>query len=287
MYKNATRPFVLIDPEKNLWSKIRKEAIAYFKTNNIVWWPGSSEPTGHLLSSQISCLNHLFFLREDKITSLKILRGLNPDFVDICADFENGFVGFEVVSNESYLDEVEKGKKQTRGANCTSIDAMMTGILKNRKKIQISIEWKYTEYYAKNCLADGSSGNTRKARYNHLIQDPQSPIKCTVGTDNFYYEPFYQLIRQTLLSWQMVKHKNLELNADDWLHIDVIPENNLNLRYQVQSPDLIQTGIEDAWKAQLKEPGKYNLMTPQRFLKPILFDSKHKDVINYLNSRYW
>ncbi len=287
IFEGVKRAFVLIDPEKNLWLKIRKDAIAYFKSNNIVWWPGSPEPSGHILSSQVSCVNHLFFLRNEREVALKILKGLNPDFVEVCKDFEDGYIGFEVVSKGSYLGEVPVRQKQTRGANCTSVDAMMSGILKNGKKIQILIEWKYTEYYNKTCMADGNPGIIRRTRYNPLIADPDSPIQCNVDLDNLYYEPFYQIMRQTLLAWQMVKNKKTELNADDYLHCDIIPENNLNLRFQVQAPDLLQTGIEDAWKDQLKEPGKYNVITPQRFLKPILFDSKFRNFINYLNVRYW
>jgi hypothetical protein len=286
-YKSSSRTFVLKDAEKNLWHKIRKEAIDYFTKNKIVWWPGGSEPIGHLLSSQVCCLNHLFFLRDDKEAALMILKNIDADFTDVCADFEGGYIGFEVVSNGSYLSEVPKGKKQTRGANCTSVDAMMTGILKNGKKIQILIEWKYTEFYPKECKADGSSGETRRKRYNELIEDADSPINSTVDLNNLYYEPFYQLMRQTLLAWQMVKHKNEELGADDWLHLDIIPENNLKLRYEVQAPNLIQSGIEEAWKSQLKRPDKYNIITPQKLLKPLLFNTKYRGLINYLNERYW
>jgi len=39
-------------------------------------------------------------------------------------------------------------------------------------------------------MADGKSGITRKSRYDHLITDSDSPIKCTVDLDNLYYEPF-------------------------------------------------------------------------------------------------
>ena len=205
----------------------------------------------------------------------------------VCPDFENGYIGFEVVSKNSYLGEVPVGKKQTRGANCTSVDAMMTGILKNGKKIQVLIEWKYTEFYSKSDKSTGSSGNTRGKRYNSLLADIDSPIKGTVGIDNFYYEPFYQLMRQTLLAWQMTKNKSIELNTDDWLHLDIIPENNLKLRYQVPAPAFIQTGIEEAWKSQLKEPEKYNIITPQKLLKPLIFDPHFKSLISYLNKRYW
>ena len=134
-------PFVLEQAEKNLWTKIRKEAIKYFADNKIVWWPGSAEPSGHILSSQVSCVNHLFFLRHDKDAALKLLQNLNSEIVEVCPDFEDGYIGSEVVSKHSYLNEVKKGSIQTRGANCTSVDAMMSGILKSGKKIQFFIEW--------------------------------------------------------------------------------------------------------------------------------------------------
>jgi len=94
-------------------------------------------------------------------------------------------------------------------------------------------------------------------------------------------------MRQTLLAWQMTKNKSNELHADDWLHLDIIPENNLVIRYRVPAPDLIQTGIEEAWKSQLKQPQKYSIITPQKLLKPIIFEAKYRGLINYLNHRYW
>ena len=43
---------------------IREDAIAYFRSNHIPWWKGAAdEPTGHVLSSQIACVNHLYLLR--------------------------------------------------------------------------------------------------------------------------------------------------------------------------------------------------------------------------------
>lgn len=286
-FNNKPRAFVLKSPEKNLWYQIRLDAIKYFKNNSIVWWPGGDMPSGHLLSSQIACVNHLFFLRDDKVAALTFLQNINENFVDVCADFEDGYIGFEVVSIGSYLGEVPEGKKQTRGANCTSVDAMMTGVLLNGKKIQVLIEWKYTEFYNNDCKANGNSGLTRQSRYNSLIQAKDSPIECKIPIENLYYEPFYQIMRQTLLAWQMVKHKKNELQADDWLHIDVVPETNLHLRYHVTAPDMLQSSTEDAWKDLLKEPQKYLMLNQQELLKPFLFNKKYSSLINYLNKRYW
>lgn len=97
IYRDISRDFVLIDPNKNLWFKIRKDALDYFKTNSIIWWPGSPEISGHMLSSQVACLNHLFFLRNDKVAALKILKNIDHNFTEVCDDFEGGYIGFEVV----------------------------------------------------------------------------------------------------------------------------------------------------------------------------------------------
>ena len=70
IYRNSPRDFVLANPENNLSKDIRAKAIEYFHQNKIVWWPGDTISSGHLLSSQISCLNHLFFLRNDHQAAL-------------------------------------------------------------------------------------------------------------------------------------------------------------------------------------------------------------------------
>ena len=54
----SERDFVLLNGEKNIFKPIRKEVIEYFSKNKISWW-GGSKPTGHVLSSQIACVNHL------------------------------------------------------------------------------------------------------------------------------------------------------------------------------------------------------------------------------------
>ena len=54
------------DSLKNLYAPIRKDALAYFERYNIAWWHQYEDrcfPTGHLLSSQIHCLNQLFAIR--------------------------------------------------------------------------------------------------------------------------------------------------------------------------------------------------------------------------------
>lgn len=67
VFYGKERDFVLKDPSLNLWDGVREDAKEYFKQCSIPWWKGSTDdPTGHLLSSQVACLNHLYYARQRK-----------------------------------------------------------------------------------------------------------------------------------------------------------------------------------------------------------------------------
>jgi len=163
-----------LDGKNNLYSKIQLQVITYFENNDIAWWGDDNKyPTGHLLSSQIQCLNFLFALRNDKNAILKLARLFDEEFDDILPtiiDKEEGYISFEFIyENEKLLNEIEEGAK--RGEFCTSIDAFIIG-LKKDKKVLIPIEWKFTESYLKceNKALELNKGKTRQDRYNHIIQ---------------------------------------------------------------------------------------------------------------------
>ena len=71
-FMGKARPFVLHNGLNNFYPAIKEEVLTYFNDNSISWW-GGSRPTGHLLSSQMACLNHLFYIRKDKEAVLKML----------------------------------------------------------------------------------------------------------------------------------------------------------------------------------------------------------------------
>ena len=79
VFKRSPREFVLSEPALNLWSGIREDAIGYFEANQISWWDAGNEPTGHLLSSQIACVNHLYFIRQREDCVTAILKQISPD----------------------------------------------------------------------------------------------------------------------------------------------------------------------------------------------------------------
>jgi hypothetical protein len=279
IYRGECREFVLKDSKLNLWAGIREDAIDYYARNKISWWESGSAPTGHLLSSQIACLNHLYFIRQRKDLATKILQAIEPG-IKSAEIIDDGYVEFEKVG----LKNLGKELGLTRGANCTSVDAIMLGSKNNGERILFFIEWKYTESYSQESKLNGDSGLTRQEAYKDLLNDPLCPIKIN-NTDDLYYEPFYQLMRQTLLAWEMTKRN--EYGAVDWVHLHIIPTDNFELRNKITSPGMSGNNIEQAWKAVLKDPSKYISLSPEQFLLPVQDEPDTKSLLTYLKDRYW
>lgn len=272
------------DSAKNLYKGIRKEAIEYFKKYGIVWWQclnKSYEPTGHMVSSQIHCLNHLFALRKgdnvdetkqiiktiiEKATKLKI-----KEVLQCPLDSDGGYITFEFVyKNRTLLHE----KHETRGANCTSIDALVFVETEENKSVLIPIEWKYTESYDKKKKADEDVVNEQ---YKDLASRPYSNLNG--WKDEYYYDPLYEFARQTLLMEQII-HENpmgsLHDKADDYVHIIVRPNDNTEICTDIQN-----------FKKDLKNKDKVIEIDPQNLLSPMRDNKKYEDLINYLQTRYW
>lgn len=292
-FMGKERPFVLTDGIHNLYAPIREDAIKYFRDNNIGWW-GGSKPTGHVLSSQIACVNHLFSVRNNADAVLSILNNVRNEFTEvlqITSDWEPAYMAFEVVSDKDYLNE----GSSTRGSNCTSIDAFIYAKHKSGQRWLIPIEWKYTEHYnnqdKSNEDCDGEwkgsngKGKERMSRYNDLINASVQlkTLDDYVGS-LYYYEPFYQLMRQTLWAENMISHKDSErLSADNYLHIHVIPSENdelLQKKYKKSSGTM-----EKSWRGMLTDQSKYVIVSPETLLAPVT--SSYPELIDYLSIRYW
>lgn len=99
----------------------------------------------------------------------------------------------------------------------------------------------------------------------------------------YYQEPFYQLMRQTLWAENVVKLKEENLKADNYMHIHVIPSDNKDLlakKYSVSG-----MGMEETWRSMLSEQSKYIIVDPQKLLEPI--KDKYPELASYLKKRYW
>jgi hypothetical protein len=200
-----------------LWEGIRYDAVDYFKRNDIGWWQSSGDdlPTGHLLSSQIACVNHLYFIRQRKDLATALLRSIDPD-VDRSVILDDGYVEFEFIgSDKAKIPLLLNEKFLTRGANCTFVDAAIIGQLLSGATRLFLIEWKYTELYQ----TEDKYIPERAARYDKLIPAPDSPFVAGINVAALYFEPFYQLMRQTLFGSQSVKVKDhaYPVAAHSWL----------------------------------------------------------------------
>lgn len=274
-------PFVLQDAEKNLFASSKTEICNYVDKNNIGWWNGSLP--NHTLSSQVSCFNHLFPIRDDKKAVLSIVKAVDPKIVDVLKiktdQFMPAYIQFEAISDKDHLNE----NILTRGSNCTSVDALIYGVHEDGKRVIFPIEWKYTEVYANTSKQDGQSGETRKKRYDALIN--ASGQMNSSFHDVYYYEPFYQLMRQTLWAEQMIINKNEEtIKADDFIHLHVVPKENkelLNKTYPATSMEM-----EASWRNCLIDQSKYKLISLKELLAPVNYNN-HSALIEYLRIRYW
>jgi len=300
------RDFVLLDGQYNLFKSIREDVQTYFKENNISWW-GGQKPTPHTLSSQIACLNHLFPIRNDKAEVLKIAQIICEDIIDVLEiktdKLPHAYIAFEVVSSSDYLNECkEAGQELIRGSHCTSIDALIFAKDENGKNYLLPIEWKYTEHYnnANKAVEDrkgepkgtNGKGKERLDRYVHDNRNPhlirnskqlkeQNDFKKSV----YFFEPFYQLMRQTLWAEQMIAHRKSEkISADDFIHTHVIPQENsdlLNKIYPCSGKEM-----EATWRACLQDPSKYKIISPKDLLAN-MDQNKYADLKKYLMKRYW
>ena len=291
-FMGKPRHFVLKDGMNNLYEPIRNDVIRYFKDNKISWW-GGDKPSGHTLSSQIACLNHLFAIMGDKEAVLAMLNGVRDEFKEVLSvqcDAAPQYIGFEVVSEEDPLNE----KTSTRGSNCTSVDAFIYAKHKDDSIWLIPIEWKYTEHYANLDKSNedrqgeekGSNGKgqERVRRYSALT-DASLQLKSldSYYGSIYYQEPFYQLMRQTLWAENVVKLKEEKLKADNYMHIHVIPSANKDLldkKYSVSG-----MGMEETWRSMLTNQSKYIIVDPQKLLEPI--KDKYPELASYLKKRYW
>lgn len=281
-FRGKDRDFVMTDGKHNLYAPIQDAVVKYFEENRISWW-GGGKPTGHVLSSQIACLNHLFAMRDDKEFVLRFLNGIRNEFVDvlpIAMDKVESYISFEIVSRHDHMNE----GASSRGTQCTSIDAMIYAKHKSRQNWLIPIEWKYTEHYNNDNKAIGSKGVVRQGRYNDLIKN-SSYLKSD-DLSIYYYEPFYQLMRQTLWAEQMIKYKDDEiLKADNFLHVHIIPSENgdlLQKKYRCSG-----LGMEVTWRNILKDQSKYIIVDPENILTGMAGNPEYLDLRNYLTTRYY
>lgn len=269
-------PWVLKNRYLNLLERIKDDAIAYFEKNDIEWHKDAAEepkkgPEGHLLSSNIACINHLFFLRQCPDLVTLILKNIDPRIIN-AERIDDGYIEFEKMGGieQNPLGEVNDGNGRKRGYKSTSIDALMVGKKDNGKNILLLIEWKYTEKGEKSYRP-----SQNHSVYKKLLRNENCPINLPENIDKLLCEPYYQPMRQTLLGWKMVELK--EYDSDEYIHLHIIPRDNIEMRKNLVWDNLL--------KSQYQK--RYKVISPDDLFNPLINLQDIKSYIEYLKFRYW
>lgn len=284
VWRKSKKIIVHHESVKNLYKPIREQVLNYFEWNDIAWWNEYTEryfPTGNTLSSQIHCLNHLFALQGDKDAVLALVQAILPNITDIlpspidvndpkiCQTIHlpyPSYITFEFTCNNmEYLKET----CNKRGARCTSVDALIYAKDDKGQFVLVPIEWKYTEHYS---FEDKYRADEKKVETRYLPLTEHENTRIPIWHEDFYYDPYYELARQSLLMEQIIRKKPFD--ADRYEHIVVCPEDNIEM----------WTTAENFMGSIKGENEHFFIIDPQDLLEPIQGYDALKD---YLNTRYW
>lgn len=306
-YRGKTYPFCLADDHssENLHESIRDEAIAYFRARRIPWHDGFDDsegnaralPSNHLCCSQSACVNALAPMMRDadllaRSFSVFIPELAEPILFDADDSFPNGgkpLLAFEWTGKDNYLGETNWG---TRGANATSADF---GFRFRRfdGRVQLVLgEWKYTEFYS-DPLKDPAKLNPTQLRVYREAFDRWNKRQSDLPPyETFFAEPFYQLMRQSLLAMEMELARKSgpgEMEADVVTVVHVSPKANREYATSFTSPTMARYGrtVTAAW-ANLAPPDRFTAISLESLLTTIdhAAGQQHRRWADWLLDRY-
>ncbi len=263
VYRGRARDFCLpqVCAGENLYHEIRLAALGYFAAYEIKWHQGQKcKCSNHLCDSMVGCVNFLFPFADKPQALAALLRPIFPSLKRVLPLEDSGlWLALEWIGLENYLGELIRGDRpRTRGANFTSADAAVR-FEDSAGRVQIAlIEWKYTESYSRSSKARGRSGQRRQSIHRSLFDSPDSPIDQSKVPDyqDLFYEPFYQMMRQQLLAWQMEEARELDAEVVTVVHIS--PAANRDLQ-RITSPGLEPLGDQATavWRSLLRRPERF------------------------------
>lgn len=275
------------------------------------------------ISANVKLHNELMHIRSSAASCLNVCGYLNQNPEDIIPFFNQLGLNIQKVidfpTNVNYEGEIyddvgpivfewigpkrspinEKGG--SRGQNRTSIDVFMFAKIKG-KITQLLIEWKFTETYNSESYTHkfgGTKGIERLRRYSSVLTKLRNncfPFKFSeedkIGLTDLSYEPFYQLLRMTLLA-KMTTPSNLgSLIIKDYkvIHLSHSENNELNyllkthLKYSPGLKGCIGNSLHDTWIELLDEKEKeHHIMGFWNKALHVLSNCKDKE---YLCKRY-
>ncbi len=218
------------------------------------------------------------------------MRPVFPEVQNMLPVESGQYVSFEWIGEKNYLGEkISRNGQRTRGANCTSADAIVMFERKDAKRQVVLIEWKYTESYGGTFLKFSDSGTDRTEIYRPLFERDDCPIRKDIlpSFDALFYEPFYQFTRQQLLAHEMEIAHELGAYIVSVLHI--APAHNADFR-RVTSPILETLGESAAsiWAKLVKPEGRFISVSTERLFGHISAERfpKIKSWAEYIQARY-
>lgn len=261
----------------------------------IVW----HQHRNHGLSSQVCCVNFLApLMRRPDVLSDMLASALGiaaPEMCPVGTDTMGReiFVDFEWTGESDYLGEWPVGQRASRGANATSADAVVRYVAPGGL-CTVLIEWKYTESYGAaipDSLNPVGGNRTRTQRYQDIAFEPNGPIRGDLGltVEDFYWEPFYQMLRQQMLAWRMQLAR--ENGADRVIVLHLSPSGNRAL-HKVTSPVLRKFGSDafEVFSHLLADPTSFHSTSIEAAFLPALRIAEANNIDHewsaYLLERY-
>ncbi|RXH24119.1 hypothetical protein XH99_28950 [Bradyrhizobium nanningense] len=287
-YKNSDYRFAADAKFLNLAPSIRDIAPRYFEAKKITWHTHAN----HALSSQVCCLNFLMPLAERPEVLARLVRTALKSSEVRMLPVEDGpdgrpwYVAFEWNGGgRDFLNEAGPDGSLRRGSNSTSADAVVKFECAGELETLL-IEWKYTEQYGAPISASGNP--TRIQRYRDLAFAPNGPVRADLGLilEDFFWEPFYQLLRQQMLAFQMQKARLDGATKVRILHIS--PKENRSL-HRVTAPALRRFGDDafEVFRTFLSEPGDFINCPTEELFVPLISSVPSSDAwAVYLTERY-
>ncbi|MFC1904524.1 hypothetical protein ACFLXT_01985 [Chloroflexota bacterium] len=263
-------------------------------------------------SSAASCINVLGNIANHKKDLIAFLNEYGLEIEDIISFptgalyegeryMDSGYVVFEWIGpQKSPLNEV-RGK---RGQNRTSIDAFILARIKG-KVTQLLIEWKFSETYNGRTQLQkfaGIAGTERLRRYSLCLAKLRKlhdfPLKMSVeggfGLHDLGYEPYYQLLRMTLLAKLTTPFEfDTGLRVEDYriIHLSHSQNDTLNILSKIHLSCTL--GLRQYCGKSMHEVWKDNILSEKEATKfyhgywdeaiNVLPDGKLK---KYLTERY-
>lgn len=273
--------------ELNLAPSVRVATKACFAAAPAISW---HQHANHGLSSQVCCVNFLMPMAGKPALLARwighVLDIEPPEMllIETGRAEQDWYVAFEWIGEIDYLNEGDAQGRRSRGANATAADAAVM-FRSDGKTHLLLIEWKYTESYNGQALSEDRRG-ARLKRYGEIAFQPNGPIKSDLGLalQDFFHEPFYQLLRQQMLAWHVEHDPNSGIDRARVLHIS--PSGNSAL-HSVTSPRLERFG-DDAFavfSSLLDDPGAFIPRSTEDAFAP-LADWPEADWYSWLRDRY-